>query len=54
MLNALSKLLYGGARKTRDVRAVEKAIKTGSVTPIAKRIVNKWIGRNVVSKLWIK
>jgi len=52
MLNKISKALYGGARTTRDVKAVEKSIEKGSLMPIVKRLVNKWIGRHIVSKLW--
>ena len=54
MLNRISKLLYAGGRKSRDLRAIEKSIQTGSPMPLIKRVVNKWIGRNIVSKLWWK
>jgi len=36
------------------MKAVGKAVSKGTPKPIAKRLVNKWIGRNVVSKLWWK
>lgn len=52
ILNKVSDISYGGARYARDMRCIEKCIKTGSFKPLLKRIVNKLIGRTIVSKLW--
>lgn len=53
-INKISKILYGTGRKSRDAAAIGKAVKTGSLMPIVKRLLNKFIGRSIVSKLWIK
>lgn len=49
-----SKYFYSLGRKSRDLNAIEKSIKERSLIPIIKRLINKWIGKNIVSKLWIK
>lgn len=54
MINKISKALFSASRASRDANAVAKAVSTGSVTPIAKRLVNKMIGKHIVSKLWWK
>jgi hypothetical protein len=54
MINKISRFLYGGARASRDVNAVEQSFKQGSLMPLVRRIFNKWLGRTVVSKLWWK
>jgi hypothetical protein len=45
---------YTVGRRLGDWNALSKALTTGSVTPIAKRVANKWIGRNIVSKMWFR
>ncbi len=54
MINKLSKFIYGTGRKSRDAAAIQKAVVTGSPVPIVKRILNKLIGRHIVSKLWVR
>lgn len=49
-LDQVSSILYQFSRLARDY----KAVSTGSPDKIAKRAANKWIGRNIVSKLWIR
>jgi hypothetical protein len=44
-LNVLSAGLYKAARMTRDARAVERSIETGSPAPIARRVVRIAAGR---------
>lgn len=44
-LNNLSNALYRAARITRDARAVERSIQTGSPAPIARRVLRKAAGR---------
>jgi hypothetical protein len=44
-LNTISKFLYGAARATRDVQAVNRSYRTRSFAPIGKRLVRKAIGR---------
>ncbi len=43
----MTRTLYRLARIGRDVRAVAKG-------KIGKRLVNKWIGRKIVSRLWVR
>jgi hypothetical protein len=31
-----------------------KAISTGNPNRIGKRLVNKWLGRNVVRRMWLR
>jgi len=45
---SLSSLLYSAARLTRTAEVWG----SGSPTRIARRYKNKWLGRNIVSKLW--
>lgn len=52
MFGKISRALFAGARASSDANAVARAVSTGSVKPIAKRIVNKMIGKHIVSKLW--
>lgn len=44
-LNQISRGLYRAGRITRDVRAVERSIETGSPAPIARRVVRKALYR---------
>lgn len=46
-LNNLSNTLYRAARITRDIRAVERSIETGSPAPIARRVVRKALYRGL-------
>lgn len=46
--------LYKAARLSADVRAVKRSVQTGSPKPIARRLVNKAIGRNIVSRLFLR
>lgn len=46
----LSSSLYRWARLVRDL----EVLLSGNPNKIAKRLVNKVIGRRVVSKMWIK
>jgi len=48
----LTSLLFKLARLSADARAGKQAVKTGSITPIVRRLTNKIIGRNIVSKLF--
>ena len=53
-MNDLSKLLYTLSRWSRDLKSLEQCFRTGSLLPLIKRLVNKLIGRLVVSRLWWK
>jgi hypothetical protein len=44
-LNQLSRFLYAAARATRNARAVERSIETGSPKPIFDRIGRVYAGR---------
>jgi hypothetical protein len=44
-LNQISRALYRGARLSRDARAVQRSMQTGSFAPIGKRLVRKAVGR---------
>jgi hypothetical protein len=46
-LNNLSNALYRAARITRNVRAVERSIQTGSVKPLGNRMLRIAAGRVV-------
>lgn len=48
---SLSSMLYRLARISRDANAVEK-LAEGNPEPLLHRVVNKAIGRGIVSKLW--
>jgi hypothetical protein len=37
-----------------DIRAIVRSLMKGSLIPIFKRSMNKWIGRNIVRRLWIR
>ena len=45
-------MIYKIARMIRDLKAVSKSVDTGSPKPVVKRAVNKWVGRNLASKMW--
>jgi hypothetical protein len=45
-------MLYKIARILNDVKAVMRSIGAGSLMPLVKRVVNKFVGRKIVSKLW--
>lgn len=45
-------MLYKIMRYLNDFKAVKRSIEYGTPKPLAKRAVNKWIGRKIVSKLW--
>lgn len=49
---SLTSILYKAARMSADARAVKRSIQTGSPKPIVRRVVNKAIGRNVVSRMF--
>lgn len=53
-INKLSGGLYKLARFLRDINAASKSVSKGSPAPLGNRILNKIIGRNVVSKLFKK
>lgn len=44
-LNQISRALYRAGRITRDARAVERSLETGSPAPIAHRLVRKALYR---------
>ena len=44
--------LYKLARVTNDLSKIGMAL-SGRPAPLARRIANKWIGRNVVKHLWL-
>lgn len=46
-------MFYKIARKLRDLKAVEKAVKTKSLKPLVKRAGNKMIGK-LMNRMWIK
>lgn len=54
MFNKISNILYSVSRSSRDLNAASKAVTSKSLVPIIKRVVNKLIGRHIVSKLWWK
>lgn len=49
---SFTSLLYRLARISADANAVERAVEAGSPKPLLRRLVNKGIGRGIVSKLW--
>jgi len=49
---SITSTLFRLARLSADVRSVKQSVKTGSPKPIVRRIVNKWLGRNIHSKGW--
>lgn len=44
-LNQVSSTLYRGARITRNVRALQRSIQTGSVKPLGNRMLRIAAGR---------
>lgn len=44
--------LFRLARLSADLRAARRTIETGSPEPVVRRLVNKVIGRGLVSKLF--
>jgi hypothetical protein len=50
----LTSALFRAARLTADQRAFACSIATGSLAPLFRRLVNKAIGRFIVSKLWLR
>lgn len=46
-LNQISKALYGAARVTRNIRAVQRAMQTRSATPLFKRAARIALGRGL-------
>lgn len=50
----MTSLLYKLARFSADIRAWSQAAKTGSMTPIVRRLANKLIGRTIASKMFWK
>ncbi|MGH7118124.1 MAG: hypothetical protein ACREFP_03885 [Acetobacteraceae bacterium] len=51
-LNRLSRGSYKLARASRDANAISRSLATGSPMPIIRRLVNKWLGRHVVRRMW--
>jgi hypothetical protein len=51
---SITSALYKAARLSADARAVKRSIQTGSPKPIVRRLVNITIGRNIVSRLFLK
>jgi hypothetical protein len=51
---SITSALYRAARFSADARAVKRSIQAGSPKPIARRLVNKAIGRGIVSRLFLK
>jgi len=45
--------LYKLARVANDLNKIGMAL-SGRPAPLARRIANKWIGRNVVKHLWLR
>lgn len=50
--NKLSKETYKVSRILRDVNSVEQAAKQKSIKPIIKRLIRKWLGRKIASKIF--
>jgi hypothetical protein len=44
-ISQIRSLLYGTAKSLGDVSAVDKAIRTGSLAPIGKRLERRFLGR---------
>lgn len=53
-MSKLTSFLYRAARASADADSVVRAAKTGSPTPIIRRLTNKFIGRTIASKMWWK
>ena len=53
-LNETSKGLYKAGRLTRWIRVLQRCIKEKSLKPLFKRLYNAFIGRKIVSKLWMR
>lgn len=51
---SLTSMLYRAARLSADARAVKRSLETGSPRPLVKRAANKWIGRNVVRRIFLR
>jgi len=46
-LNQFSKVVIKAGRLTRDARAVQRSLQTGSVAPLGRRLVRKVVRRKV-------
>jgi hypothetical protein len=44
-INKASRWIYRAGRFSRDIRAVERSVQTGSPKPLLKRVVRKAAGR---------
>ncbi|MGH7056811.1 MAG: hypothetical protein ACREFZ_02870 [Acetobacteraceae bacterium] len=53
-LNRVSRASYRLSRASRDANAVSRSVATGSPWPIIRRLLNKWIGRNVGRKIYFQ
>lgn len=56
-ITGASDILYSAARTSRDVRAVQRALETGSAKPIVRRVKNRLVGRalgraGIWQRLW--
>lgn len=51
---SLTSFLFKLARLSADARAVNRSVRSGSPTPIVRRLTNKLWGRKVLSRLWWK
>lgn len=47
---SITSILFRMARASADARAITQSVKTGSTTPIFRRLTNKFVGRNILSK----
>lgn len=48
----ISRVNYRVARASRDANAISRSFATGSPIPLLRRLVNRWIGRHVVRRMW--
>jgi len=46
--------LFKAARLSADARSVARSIATGDVSPVVRRLLNKLIGRKIISKAIFK
>lgn len=53
-LNRVSRASYRLSRASRDANAVSRSVATGSPWPGIRRLLNKWIGRNVGRKIYFQ
>lgn len=44
-ISKVRSILYGSAKSLGDVQAVEKAIRTGSIDPVTKRLERRILGK---------